>query len=370
MKKIISLLAAVFMCLAAVGCSSLFNRKSEPVKPHLIDYADREPNPVRRINDASVEEGEFTLDPSEPLKTRLSELFEIVVKNGKRPVFTRGKNVDVKKVYDAAIAVLDRYIKNDFTPFERVHAIHDYLTSAVVYDEKLYLQYLDDSASVSADDPSFDISGVFLNRSAVCNGFARAVSFLCAVEGIESDMTEGTFSYSGVSIAHVWNKVKLDGDWYNLDATMDSIAFYQDKGDPVVVPHHGFFLLSDAALKGFGGHNPDSDGPPAQKDYPFHQNQPLFDIDGKTVTMQVNSRSELIEIFKFIKKNKRKHGQVELRLNLGLSDYEAGFPGAYSDDIAEAYKSISGEDYTYLPDKGIVPFMQYPRGVFVFLIYK
>ena len=355
-KRIISVILAFILSLSLFSCG-IFASAADPVKAHLIDESEREAEPVRRIN--SLPLVAFTTRVGEPLEKRLDELFLIVV-GGQQPDFSDIKENDkVKAVYDSAIEVLNRYIKNDFTEFEKVHALHDYLTSQIKYDAELYLRYLSGS-EVNGSNPAFLLSGVFLNKIAVCEGFVKAFMFLCAIEGIYTQEIRGTYNYGGQSILHVWVKVRIDNKWYNIDPTMDSITFYPDSGDPITVVHHGYFLLSDATLLEFGNHVPSDEGFAANEDYPYHENETLFDSD---MTMQVNSQDELNAVFRKISKSKRKIGQVELRLNISVAKH----PEA----IKKAYDKVLNKDFSYIPSNGdYTPFVRYPRGVYVFLIYK
>ena len=51
-----------------------------------------------------------------------------------------------------------------------------------------------------------------------CVGYAKAMQYLCDKVGIECMVITGT---NDKDQSHAWNKVKVDGEWYNLDATWD-----------------------------------------------------------------------------------------------------------------------------------------------------
>ncbi len=358
MKKSISFILAVLCVFSMFGCDGLF-RKSDPVKPHLIEYSEREENPVREITSRPV--SAFQTIASDSLENQLNELFYIVY-GGNRPEFSAAVKSEVKTVYDNAIDILNRYIKNDFTDYEKVHAIHDYLTSQVTYDEEYYLRYVA-GEEIDGNSSVFLLSGPLIDKSAVCDGFVKAFRFLCAIESIDTQEIRGHYVYNGAAINHVWAKVNIDGKWFNIDPTMDSITFYPDKGDPINVIHHGYFLLSDDTLLGFKNHVPSDDGFPANTDYDFYSDETLFtDPD---VSMQVNSTEELIAVFKRVKQSKRKVGQVEVRLNF------TGSESSFSDEIKAAYDTVKNKDFSYIPNRSdYTPFVAYPRNVFVFLIYK
>ncbi len=358
MKKSISVILSLLCVLSLFGCGGLW-RKSEPVKPHLIEYSERELSPVRGISSRPAVA--FRTNATDSLENQLDELFYIVY-GGNRPEFSSAVKSEVKTVYDNALSILDRYIKNDFSDYEKVHAIHDYLTSQVTYDEEFYLRYAA-GEEIDGGSSAFLLSGPLIDKSAVCDGFVKAFRFLCAVESIDTQEIRGQYVHNGAAINHVWAKVNVDGEWYNVDPTMDSITFYPNKGDPITVIHHGYFLISDDTLTGFKNHLPSDDGFPADKDYDFYSGETLFtDPD---VPMQVNSAEELIAVFRRVKDSKRKTGQIEVRLDF------SGGKSSFSDEIKAAYDVVKNKDFSYIPDRDdYTPFVRYPRNVYVFLIYK
>ena len=64
-------------------------------------------------------------------------------------------------------------------------------------------------------------ASVLVNKKGQCSGISKAVKLLCDHLGIECIVVEGTgFDESmGLSGAHAWNIVKIDGKYYHLDVT-------------------------------------------------------------------------------------------------------------------------------------------------------
>ena len=113
---------AVSAIFSSFGCS-MFNKKpSDALLPHLIGESEADSAPVRRVN-ALRESKSFTTNS---VNAQFDELNEMLY-DGYRPDFGNGVFPEIEKTYNAAIAVLNRYIKNDFSAFERLHAMHDYL---------------------------------------------------------------------------------------------------------------------------------------------------------------------------------------------------------------------------------------------------
>ena len=63
----------------------------------------------------------------------------------------------------------------------------------------------------------FTAYGALVNGSAVCEGYAHAMCLLLNKVGIDCYYANGY----GENSAHMWNTVKIDGNWYHLDATWD-----------------------------------------------------------------------------------------------------------------------------------------------------
>ena len=67
------------------------------------------------------------------------------------------------------------------------------------------------------------ICGVFLDRKAVCAGYAKAMQYLLHRCGIECAECSGTIRKEDGTTGggHAWNLLKIDGEYYYLDTTWD-----------------------------------------------------------------------------------------------------------------------------------------------------
>lgn len=367
--KILRKTTVLLMCfaIAALFCGcSLFAKPSPDLKPHLIAESDAESEPVRPID--SCETLEFKTTAKE---SQLDELLNIVYKPqtgvGHKPDFSQTAD-EVKEVYDAAVSILDRYIRNDYSEFERVHAIHDYLAYYTEYDYELASLSRPDSS-----DPAFGLVGALINHKAVCDGFSKAFLLLCGIEQISCIRITGGYNADGVNINHAWNKVCVGGVWYNVDATMDSWHVITDGKTTTDLLGHGYFMLSDADMKATltGRHTEDDNllnNRECNKTYDFYGTTALGIGD---YAMEITSQEQLNDVFARIKKSKRKIGKVELKLN--FPEYAASNlerEDAYVRQISEAYGKVSDRDFVFEPSNGAYPYQRYPNGVYIFLIYK
>ncbi|MCL2463334.1 MAG: hypothetical protein FWF44_11760, partial [Defluviitaleaceae bacterium] len=136
-------------------------------------------------------------------------------------------------MYNAINKVLNTIITPGMSDYDKELAIHDYLAANVAYD-----------ASGGAPDASHKAYGALVNRLAVCNGYCKAFKLLMDLEGVPCDVVYGTASDSGENIGHAWNRVCLDGDWYNVDVTFDATG--GRTGAPFMI--YDYFNVTDSLL--------------------------------------------------------------------------------------------------------------------------
>lgn len=106
----------------------------------------------------------------------------------------------------AAMVELVSEIMNTYsTDFEREKALYEKICLTCSYDY--------DSLETGLTKEGQTIYGVLIEKKAVCGGYANTFHFALNMMGIENEI-ERSFSMD-----HAWNKVCLDGDWYEVDVT-------------------------------------------------------------------------------------------------------------------------------------------------------
>ena len=361
-------MAAVLFAFPLCGCST--DDYSPDLKPHLISKPDDNPTrPIDGVETAELSELTLPLSNSQ-YRARVEELYQTVVDLGKKPVL--GDDDPVKHIYDAAVAILDRYVQNAWHTsadgeFRKAHTIHDWLVYYVKYDFELYDRY--QRGEDVADNPAFDIDGVFLNKRAVCNGLSRAAAFLFAIEGIKSMRVTGTY----LGVPHAWNKVNVGGTWYNIDVTADSANYTYDKGKTYKKQlSHGYFLLSDKTYLRFSPsgrpemahiYTPTVEAP---VDYDYYTG--LVTVGDDQYPLTVTSQAEPNEMFYDIGKAGKKIGKIDLKLACPNKDTASVNNGdIYANEIAEASRQLYSPDFSV--EAGNKPDVRYPNGVYLFWLY-
>lgn len=158
----------------------------------------------------------------------------------------------VKSMYAELVSELDRIadeIRFDgMTDFDKLLLAHDYIASHCAYYE------VDD---YYGDNLSYSAYGVIINQKAVCQGYSFAYEAILSRLGFDDVL----FVISD-SLNHVWNLVKLDGKWYNIDVTWDDpMQINYDMNNPdMQLIRHNFFLISqekNLALRNISADNCD-----------------------------------------------------------------------------------------------------------------
>lgn len=152
----------------------------------------------------------------------------------------------------AALSALS-CVDKDMNDFEKAYKIHDYLILNTAYDEKNY-----DRNTIPSVD--YTAEGILVNHTGVCEGYAKAYQALMVMLGIP------TITVTGDN--HMWNMVKLGGNWYHVDVTWDDpVPDEEGRTD------YEYFLVSDEVIRHVNSHgswtSEDVSTPPKATDTQF-----------------------------------------------------------------------------------------------------
>lgn len=132
-------------------------------------------------------------------------------------------NATQLELFNKYCDILGSCTSNSYTQYQNELAIHDYIVSNVKYDSSLQAKGAYDA---------------IVKGYALCDGYAESFKTLLDMLKIENKFVTGTAKEG----AHCWNKVMLDGEWYNVDVTFD---------DPVGGGNdisHKYFNVTDGDL--------------------------------------------------------------------------------------------------------------------------
>ena len=128
------------------------------------------------------------------------------------------------------------------TEYGRVIQCHDLLCRLASYD---YSEYNDVTKKATGARPkAHDLVGFMENNKVVCDGYTNAYSWMLMELGVDSYIVSGRGNDGG----HAWNKVCLNGRWYNVDACWDDtsrdLRRYFLKSDEWMTEHRHSFTDS------------------------------------------------------------------------------------------------------------------------------
>lgn len=148
------------------------------------------------------------------------------------PQYTRRKDeIEIlnKQIEDIGLRVISRITSMD--EWHVLLYIHDLICKMVVYEDTC--------------KDAHTVIGALINKRAVCDGISKAFKFFCDRTGITCCIVSGKAkrSYeSPVLESHAWNKVMINGMWFNVDVTFDLTI-----GDGDFI-RHDYFLVSDQSI--------------------------------------------------------------------------------------------------------------------------
>lgn len=83
--------------------------------------------------------------------------------------------------------------------------------------------------------------GALIEGSAACEGYSRAMAFLCGKADIPCEIVTGNAG----GVYHMWNMVETDGKWYHIDLTWDDPVFENDCPEYI---GYDYFNISDSEI--------------------------------------------------------------------------------------------------------------------------
>ncbi len=118
-------------------------------------------------------------------------------------------------------------ITNEMSDYDKVMAISNYIENKFSYDNDLYtnIQKLN-SGEITDSSERNDIyrsTSVYsaLNTSkTICQGYSMTAYKMLKAAGVECKIISGTLNGG----EHVWNKVKVNGQWLYLDITCNDVS--------------------------------------------------------------------------------------------------------------------------------------------------
>ncbi len=242
-----------------------------------------------------------------------NELYR-AVSCGYKPIFENDEDGEaLEQLYEKARDVLETYVTDDMSEYDKVAAIYDWIVNVVDYDYAVAASKESGASKYNA----FYLEGVFNDHRAVCDGKSKAFALLCGMEGIKamrivgnassdknpSAMTEDELRGCG----HAWNKVLIDAnndgvrEWYVVDTTWGDLAV-KSKGTDTIFEYlnYAYFLKTDADIA--TTHLAKTSTPAATTTFDVYKNT-LIVVDGVTMDLYVETKAERLALLQYSKEN-------------------------------------------------------------------
>ncbi|MBQ9927133.1 MAG: hypothetical protein IJO65_04060 [Lachnospiraceae bacterium] len=132
-----------------------------------------------------------------------------------------------KAIEEKVAEIAEEIITEDMSDAEKGLAINTYLCENAYYDDAA-LENAEKYSFTQVDEDfydSFTAYGILVDGVGVCASYSASFKLLADAAGLESIVVTG---YLDGSVPHAWNKVKLDGDWYIVDATNNDNEMIQN----------------------------------------------------------------------------------------------------------------------------------------------
>lgn len=154
-------------------------------------------------------------------------------------IFDKNKIREHKKALHARVEKLVRPAAK-FSEWDKEKYVHDFICENIRYD-KLKKPY------------SHEIIGPLGHGVSVCEGIAKSVKILCDALGVWCVIAIcGNNPEKGIKYRHTWNIVRINGQYYHLDATFDN-TLGRNEDDSVSI-RYDYFNLDDKNI--FRDHEP------------------------------------------------------------------------------------------------------------------
>lgn len=209
-------------------------------KTECLEYHDLKDNAYLNYG---IEASEFksnisyVSDGNSIIKVKINLTHNITTSMAKDKLFAKKQMAENKA--DEVINSLDLN-SSGISDYEKVLKMHDYIINNAYYNNKN-----DDEKSLEERVNDHSAYGVLVAGYGVCDSYAKAFQMMCKKTGIDCIYVTGSINKGGKVERHAWNKVNIDGNWYNVDVTWDDPIV---KGKNVNVLIHDYFLKSDAQI--------------------------------------------------------------------------------------------------------------------------
>lgn len=142
---------------------------------------------------------------------------------------TEDEIAEANKLIAEEVKKVTAMTDESMTDIQKALIVHDYIVSNYEYDLRAY---------TDTDNAVKTLDQMIIQKRGICQGYSYMFKYIMNSMGIECVTVPSN------ACKHMWNKIKLDGEWYNVDVTSD---------DPILNKStnisHNYFLVNDSQIK-------------------------------------------------------------------------------------------------------------------------
>lgn len=146
-----------------------------------------------------------------------------------------------QETFDAGVKNILKSVDDSMTDLQKCLVLHDKICDMATYPD---LGGYDEETGTYENDRVWYHSayGLFYDGNIVCAGYTLLYSYLLKALNIPVEYVVSD------TMGHAWNKVMIDGDWYNIDLTFDDLGAYDGLNMPGAIMHR-CFMVSDKKME-------------------------------------------------------------------------------------------------------------------------
>ena len=143
--------------------------------------------------------------------------------------YTQEESQKMQEQINSAVSDIMSQFPENATDYEKIRTIHDWIIKKSKFEKDTYY--------------GNTVYGAVVDGKAQCEGYANAFSYVCDIAGIQNVVVPGT---NANGETHVWNKVLINGLWYNVDLTWDDPILKYDDPDFI---RHDYMMVTDKDIE-------------------------------------------------------------------------------------------------------------------------
>lgn len=142
---------------------------------------------------------------------------------------------EIEQIDNKVTELINTLITPDITEdYDKIKTIHDYIINNTKYD-----------LENSKEKKSYTAYGPLFYKVATCNGYTDLMAIFLTKMGYDNYKVATTEETNNNTEGHVWNAVKVNGEWLHLDLTWDDPVSSDGKD----YLYHKYFLIDSEELK-------------------------------------------------------------------------------------------------------------------------